>query len=150
MILHKNINSLSLTQTTCTGKLAEICQLSAVSENGRREFSTFILPQSNISYSAYLVHGTTIKNIKGVRTLCQGNNPVKSVTIERGLNRPTDQRTPTVFFARISDSERKFERIGGSCNCSGLRFSSIFWVRILDFACDKVRIVNLSDYQKCL
>ena len=27
----------------------------------------------------------TIKNIKGVRTLCQGNNPVQSVTIEEAL-----------------------------------------------------------------
>ena len=45
------------TQTTCTGKLAEIWQLSAVSENGGHEFSTFILPQSSISYSAYLVNG---------------------------------------------------------------------------------------------
>ena len=74
------------TETTCTGKLAEICQLSAVSENGRHEFSTFILPQRNISYSAYLVNGLTIKNIKGVRTLCQGNNPVRSVTIEEALS----------------------------------------------------------------
>ena len=73
------------TETTCTGKLAEICQLSAVSENGRHEFSAFILPQSNISYSAYLVNGMTIKNIKGVRTLCQRNNPVQSVTIEEAL-----------------------------------------------------------------
>ena len=34
------------TETTWTGKLAEICQLSAVSENGRHEFSTFILPKA--------------------------------------------------------------------------------------------------------
>ena len=27
----------------------------------------------------------TIKNIKGVRTLCKGNNPVQSVTIEEAL-----------------------------------------------------------------
>ena len=46
------------TETTCTGQLAEICQLSAVSENGRHEFSTFVLPQSSISYSAYLVNCT--------------------------------------------------------------------------------------------
>ena len=31
------------TETTCTGKQAEKCQLSAVNENGRHEFSTFIL-----------------------------------------------------------------------------------------------------------
>ena len=73
------------TETTCTGKLAEICQLSAVSENGRHEFSTFILPQSSISYSAYLVNGMTIKNINGIRTLCHRNNPVQSVTIEEAL-----------------------------------------------------------------
>ena len=73
------------TETTCTGKLAEICQLSAVSENGRREFSTFILPQSCISYSAYLVNGMTIKNIRGIRTLYHRNNPVQSVTIEEAL-----------------------------------------------------------------
>lgn len=72
-------------ETTCTGKLAEICQLSAVSENGRHEFSTFILPQSSISYSAYLVNGMTIKNINGIRTLCHRNNPVQSVTIEEAL-----------------------------------------------------------------
>ena len=73
------------TETTCTGKQAEICQLSAVSENGRHEFSTFILPQSSISYSAYLVNGMTIKNIKGIRTLYHRNNPVQSVTIEEAL-----------------------------------------------------------------
>ena len=73
------------TETTCTGKLAEICQLSAVNENGRHEFSTFILPQSSISYSAYLVNGMTIKNINGIRTLCHRNNPVQSVTIEEAL-----------------------------------------------------------------
>ena len=86
MILHKNMNSLSLTQKQhAQGKLAEICQLSAVSDNGRHEFSTFILPQSNISYSAYLVNDMTIKKIKGVRTLSQGNNPVQSLTIEEAL-----------------------------------------------------------------
>ena len=37
------------TETTCTGKLAEMCQLSAVSENGKHEFSTYILPKSNTS-----------------------------------------------------------------------------------------------------
>ena len=58
------------TETTYAGKLAEICQLSAASENGRHEFSNFILPQ--ISYSAYLVNGMTVMNIKET-ILC---NPV--------------------------------------------------------------------------
>ena len=69
------------TETICTGKLAEICGLSGMSENGRHEFSTFILPQSSISYRAYLVNGMTIKNINGIRTLCHRNNPVQSETI---------------------------------------------------------------------
>ena len=52
------------TKTTCAGKLAEMCQLSAVSENRKHEFSIYILPKSNISYSAHLVNGVTIKTIK--------------------------------------------------------------------------------------
>ena len=51
------------TKTTCAGKLAEMCQLSAVSENGKHEFSIYILPKSNISYSAYLVNGTPLKKL---------------------------------------------------------------------------------------
>ena len=51
------------TETTCTGKQAEMCQLSAVSEYGKHEFSTSILPKGNITYSAYLVNGMTIKTI---------------------------------------------------------------------------------------
>ena len=43
------------TETTCTGKQAELCQISAITEDGRKEFSTFILPKSNISYGAYIV-----------------------------------------------------------------------------------------------
>ena len=34
------------TLTTCTGKLAEMCKLSAVSGNGKHEFSTYILPKA--------------------------------------------------------------------------------------------------------
>ena len=64
------------TETTCTGKLAEICQLFAVS---------FTLRQSSITYSAYLVNGMTIKTIRGIRTLYHRNNPVQSVTREEAL-----------------------------------------------------------------
>lgn len=46
----------------------------------------FHSPPKKLSYSAYLVSGMTIKNIKGVRTLCQGNNPIRSVTIEEALS----------------------------------------------------------------
>ena len=93
------------TETTCTGKLAEMCQLSAVSGNGKHEFSTYILPKSYISYSAYLVNGMTIKNIKGVRTLCQGNIPVESITIEEAL---CDFLT---FITKVKSSERHENQI---------------------------------------
>ena len=73
------------TETTCTGKLAEFCQLSAVSENGIEEFSTFILPKGNISFGAYLVNGLSMKNIKGSRTLCKANIPVRSVSTEEAF-----------------------------------------------------------------
>ena len=47
--------------------------------------SPLTFPKSNISFSAYLVNGMTIKTIKGVRTLCQGNIPVEIITIEEAL-----------------------------------------------------------------
>ena len=57
------------TETTCTGKMAELCQLSAVSEDGQKEFSTFILPKGNISFGASLVNSLSVKNIKGTTIL---------------------------------------------------------------------------------
>ena len=39
-------------ETTCTGKQAKLCQISAITEDGIKEFSNFILPKSNISNGA--------------------------------------------------------------------------------------------------
>ena len=50
------------------------------------------------------------------------------------------------IFAQILDSDQK--RICRSWDCSNLQFSSICWARILDLACDKVWIVDLSGCQK--
>ena len=38
--------------------------MNILAENGKHEFSIYILPKSNISYSAHLVNGVTIKTIK--------------------------------------------------------------------------------------
>ena len=65
------------------------------------------------------------------------------------MNRLTDQRILTVF----SPGFRIQSKI-----LTGLRILQLqrfadfidFWARSLDFACDKVRIVDLSDHQKCL
>ena len=87
------------TETTCTGKQAELCQISAITEDGRKEFSTFILPKSNISYGAYLVNGLTIKKINGSRTLCKANSPVRSVSTDDAL------RNFLTFLRQVKNSQ---------------------------------------------
>ena len=65
------------------------------------------------------------------------------------MNRLTDQRILTVFLpgfwiqSKILTDLRilQLQRFAVFIN---------FWARSLDFACDKVRIVDLSDCQKCL
>ena len=68
---------------------------------------------------------------------------------KRGVNRLTDQRILTVFSPgfRIQSKLLTDLRI-----LQLQRFAVFFdfWARSLDFACDKVRIVDLSDRQKCL
>ena len=73
------------TETTCTGRAAELCQISATSEDGKHEFSHYILPRSNISTGASLVNNLTIKSINGKRTLCKSNSPVVSVNPGKAL-----------------------------------------------------------------
>ena len=72
-------------ETTCTGRAAELCQISATSEDGKHEFSHYILPRSNISTGASLVNNLTIKSINGKRTLCKSNSPVVSVNPGKAL-----------------------------------------------------------------
>ena len=65
------------------------------------------------------------------------------------MNRVTDQRILTVF----SPGFRIQSKILTDLRILQLpRFPVFieFWARSLDFACDKVRIVDLSDRQKCL
>ena len=67
----------------------------------------------------------------------------------RGVNRLTDQRNLTVF----SPGFRIQSKILTDLRILQLyRFAVFidFWARSLDFACDKVRTVDLSDRQKCL
>ena len=72
-----------------------------------------------------------------------------AVPIEKGVNRLTDQRILTVFSPgfRIQSKLLMDLRI-----LQLQRFAVFFdfWARSLDFACDKVQIVDLSDRQKCL
>ena len=67
----------------------------------------------------------------------------------RGVNRLTDQRILTVF----SPGFRIQNKLLTDLRILQLQWFAVFfnfWARSLDFACDKVRIVDLSDRQKCL
>ena len=69
--------------------------------------------------------------------------------LQRGVNRVTDQRILTVFSPgfRIQSKILTDFRILQLQRCPVF---IEFWARSLDFACDKVRIVDLSYGQKCL
>ena len=65
------------------------------------------------------------------------------------MNRLTDQRILTVF----SPGFRIQSKLLTDLRILQLQWFAVFfnfWARSLDFACDKVRIVDLSDRQKCL
>ena len=65
------------------------------------------------------------------------------------MNRLTDQRILTVF----SPGFRIQSKILTDLRILQLQRFAVFidfWARSLDFACDKVRIVDFSDRQKCL
>ena len=65
------------------------------------------------------------------------------------MNRLTDQRILTVFSPGFRIQSKLFTDLR---ILQLQRFAVFFdfWARSLDFACDKVRIVDLSDRQKCL
>ena len=72
------------TETTSTGKSAQICQLSALTRSGK-SFNEYILPTGNISHHAALINGLSIKTINGKRTLLKDNNPVISISLAQCL-----------------------------------------------------------------
>ena len=53
------------TETTCTGKHEEICQLSAINETNLTILSRYILPKNNISPGATRVNKLSVENING-------------------------------------------------------------------------------------
>ena len=71
-------------ETTSIGKNAEICQLSAVTENGKT-YSTFIMPNGSVSPSASRVNKLTIENVNGKRTLCKNSYPVSTASLQVAL-----------------------------------------------------------------
>ena len=73
------------TETTCSGKHAEICQLSAINETNLAIFSKYILPTSNVSSRATRVNNLSVKNINGNRQLLKENQPVETVSFGEAL-----------------------------------------------------------------
>lgn len=71
------------TETTCTGKNAELCQLSAIHEN--QVFSKYILPTGNVSTGASRVNKLSVQNINGIRKLLKENQPVETVSLDKAL-----------------------------------------------------------------
>ena len=69
--------------------------------------------------------------------------------MKRGVNRPTDRRILKIILLgfRIQSEISTDLRI---LNLQRFTVSSIFWVRILDFACEEVRIVDRKGCQKCV
>ena len=71
------------TETTCTGKNALLCQLSALQEN--HVFSKYILPTGNVSTGASRVNKLSVQNINGIRKLLKENQPVETVSLDKAL-----------------------------------------------------------------
>ena len=72
------------TETTSTGKCAQISQLSAITKSGNC-FNEFILPTCNVSHHASLINGLSIKTTNGQRTLLKDNSPVLTISLEQCL-----------------------------------------------------------------
>ena len=73
--------------TTCTGRKAEICQLSATDETGLNIFSNYILPSGNVSNGASRVNKLSARTINGKRRLYKENQPVETVTLDQALQK---------------------------------------------------------------
>lgn len=87
------------TETTCTGKNAELCQLSTIHEN--QVFSKYVLPTGNVSIGASRVNKLSVQNISGIRKLLKENQPVETVSLDKAL-----QQFHT-FLSQVKCSSRK-------------------------------------------
>ena len=86
------------TETTCTGKQAELCQLSAIKESNLQIFSKYILPTIDISPGSTRVNKLSVKSINGKRQLYKENQPVETVSLGEALKE---------FLAFLAGSHQK-------------------------------------------
>ena len=71
-------------ETTDKGRAAEICQISAITQNGHT-YSSYVLPKGNVSVGASRVNNLTVENINGSRLLCKNSLPVTANSLENAL-----------------------------------------------------------------
>ena len=71
--------------TTCTGKHAEICQLSAINETNLTIFSRYILPPKNNRPRATRVNKLSVKNVNGKSQFFKENKSVQTVSLHEAL-----------------------------------------------------------------
>ena len=74
------------TETNCTGKAAEICQLAATDISGVHTFSKYILPVHDIDYYASKVNKLNIINVKGERKLFKNNEMVQTLPFAEAIS----------------------------------------------------------------
>ena len=67
------------TETTSTGKSAELCQLAALDRSGH-QFLSYVLPNRDIDSYASKVNKLTVKTLNGNRVLCKENQAVTTST----------------------------------------------------------------------
>ena len=99
------------TETTTIGRQAEICQLSAVDDDGENEFSCYVMPEGDISRNASNVNKLEISTKNGKRSLCHNGEPVKSITSDEALLSFID------YIARVSGmNEDKLDKVNNAKN----------------------------------
>ena len=71
----------------CTGKTAQLCQLSAVDKTGQNCFSQYILHDNDIDKYATRVNKLTVKSVDSNRTLFKHDEALKTLTSQEAISR---------------------------------------------------------------
>ena len=72
-------------ETNTSGKIAEICQLSAIDQSGLHCFNDHILPLRDVEIQATRVNVLSVRTARSVRTLFKDSQPVETVSLGKSL-----------------------------------------------------------------
>ena len=73
-------------ETSSTTRRTELLQLSAITDDGERSFSEYILPEHSITTTATAVHNITVRFSGDHRVLCKAGNPVPAKPLQTCLH----------------------------------------------------------------